>query len=538
MVLVPSHHELGSKLVLDNVVLPPAWGNQSVPSTTNDAYCAKDLELALNSIFNNQNVGPFICRELIQRLVTSNPSREYVYRVAQVFNDDGTGVRGNLQAVIQAILLDYEARSPDMISQPAFGKQREPLVRVTELARAFPAPPSVSGVYSQTTNQVVSITTTSPHLLNNGDTAYMMFTDISGNASPTSQGYSVTATSPTTLAITAPQLMTGSYGQTNGIITAGLSGNGLAAGNPVYLVFTTGGASNGLFVVASVIDANHFTVATTDLVQRAGNCLLPKLSAGGYTQTGTNIVISTSGPHGLVAGDSVYINFASGTAVGGTYLVAGVPDPTHFTVTTTKSANQNQNRLSVYGLQAPRLARSGTVVIQENTWNMSYTDMGTVSSLSQSPLRSPTVFNFFYPGYEFPGALASAGLTTPEFQLTTDSGVAEQMNFVEGSILNNTGNTNGLSSFVGGSGAIVLNLAPWMTAGSTSAAGIPTLVSSLNTLLAAGQLSPAAQANIISYVANTNNFPFSSPPTATQMRDRVRAVVHLMVNSPDYIIQK
>ena len=91
-------------------------------------------------------------------------------------------------------------------------------------------------------------------------------------------------------------------------------------------------------------------------------------------------------------------------------------------------------------------------MIQENTWNMSYTDTGTTASLSQSPLRSPTVFNFFYPGYEFPGALASAGLTTPEFQLTTDSGVAAQMNFIEGGILNNTGNTNGLSSFTGGNG--------------------------------------------------------------------------------------
>jgi hypothetical protein len=169
---------------------------------------------------------------------------------------------------------------------------------------------------------------------------------------------------------------------------------------------------------------------------------------------------------------------------------------------------------------------------------MSYTDQGTVSSLSQSPLRSPTVFNFFYPGYEFPGALASAGLTTPEFQLTTASGVAEQINFIEGGILNNTGNTNGLSSFTGGNGSIVLDIDPWMTTNYTSNAGIPTLVSNLNTLLVAGQLSYAAQTNIIGYVANSNNFSYSTPPTQTQMRDRVRAVVHLIANSPDYIIQK
>src|SRR5205085_8696020 len=78
MVLVPTHHELGTKLLLDNVMLPQAWGSQAVSSTTNfDIYCLQDLESALDSIFNNQNVGPFICRELIQRLVTSTPSREY-----------------------------------------------------------------------------------------------------------------------------------------------------------------------------------------------------------------------------------------------------------------------------------------------------------------------------------------------------------------------------------------------------------------------------------------------------------------------------
>jgi hypothetical protein len=538
MVLVPSHHELGPKLVLDNVVLPPAYGNQTVPSTTNDAYCSQDLELALNAIYNNQNVGPFICRELIQRLVTSNPSRDYVYRVAQVFNNDGTGVRGNMQAVVQAILLDYEARSPDMIPQPTYGKEREPLLRVTELARAFPSPPTVSGTYVETTNQTITITTTSPHGMNSGDTAYMIFTDTSGNPAPTSQGYGVTATSQTTLTVNAPQMTVGTYGQTNGIITFAFGNNGLASNNPVYVVFTTGGASNGLFVVSNIIDTTHFNVATTDAVQRAGSCLLPKLSVGGYTQTGTNIVVSTTGPHGLVAGDSVYINFTSGTAASGTYVVASVSDPEHFTVITAVSKSQNENSLSVYGLQAPVLNRSGTVVIQQSTWNMSYTDTGTTAALSQSPLRSPTVFNFFYPGYEFPGALASAGLTTPEFQLTTASGVAEQMNFIEGGILNNTGNTNGLSSFTGGNGSIVLNINPWMTTNTTSNAGIPLLVSTLNTYLAAGEISAIVQSNIVSYVANTTNFPYSNPPTQTQERDRVRALIHLIVSSPDYIIQK
>jgi hypothetical protein len=239
-----------------------------------------------------------------------------------------------------------------------------------------------------------------------------------------------------------------------------------------------------------------------------------------------------------VAGNSVYINFTSGTAVSGTYVVTAVPGPTFFTITASVSKSQNDNSLTVYSLDPPPLMRSGTVVLQQSTWNMSYTDTGTTSSLSQSPLRSPTVFNFFYPGYEFPGALASAGLTTPEFQLTTASGVSAQMNFIEGGILGNTGNTNGLSSFTSGNGSIVLDLYPWMTTNYTANAGIPSLINNLNTLLAAGQVSAAAQSAIAGYVANTTNFPYSTPPTQTQMRDRVRAVVHLIVNSPDYMIQQ
>jgi hypothetical protein len=538
MVLVPAYHELGTKLLLDNVMLPAAQGASANSTLTNfDYYCSQDLEKALDCVFSNQNVAPFICRELIQRLVTSNPSRDYVYRVAQVFDDDGAGVRGNMQAVIRAILLDYEARSASMISQPGYGKQREAVIRVTSLARAFPAPSPVAGNYSETTNQLITISTPAPHRLNSGDTVYLTFADTSGHAAPTAQGYSATVLTTTNFTVNSPQLSAGSYTQSNGVITVDISGNGLTTNNPLYLVFTTGGGTNGLFNISTVIDTAHFTVATADAAIRSGNCLLPKISAGGYTQTGTSILVSTTGPHGLVVGNSVYINFTSGTAKTGTYAIDTVPDAADFTVTASASANQNHNSLSVYSLAMPQLARSGTVVMQEDTWNVSYTDKGGAASLMESPLRSPTVFNFYYPGYMFPGALASAGLTTPEFQLTTDTGVASQMNFIEGGILNNTANTNGLSSFTGGNGSIVLDISPWMTTTYTSNLGIPILVNNLNSLLAAGQVSAAAQSAIVSYVASTN-FAYSTPPTHTQMRDRVRAVAHMIVSSPDYMIQK
>jgi uncharacterized protein (DUF1800 family) len=538
MVLVPTHHELGTKLLLDNVMLPAAQGNAGNPALTNfDYYCSQDMEQALDCIFNNQNVAPLICRELIQRLVTSSPSRDYVYRVAEVFNDNGAGVRGDMRAVIRAILLDYEARSSDLISQPDYGKQREALLRVTALARAFPGPSPIAGVYSQTTNQFITVSTSSPHRLANGNTVLLTFTDTSGHAAPTTQGYGATVLNATSFTVNSPQQLAGSYSQTNGVLTAFISGNGLTTNDPSYLVFTTGGASDGLFHIATVIDAAHFTVTTTNMAALAGSCLLPKLSAGGYTQTGTSILISTTGPHGLSAGNSVYIHFTSGSAVDGTYTIASVSDPTHFAVTSETSVSQSHNSLSVYSLDPPQLRRSGAVVVQEGTWNMGYTDSGGASSLMESPLRSPTVFNFYYPDFEFPGALASAGLTTPEFQLTTDSGIASQMNFIEGSLLGNYGNTNGLSSFAGGNGSIVLDLSPWMTVNYTANSGVPALVNDLNSLLAAGALSAAAQSAIVSYVASTN-FAYGSPPTQAQMRDRVRAVVHLITSSPDYVIQK
>ena len=541
MVLVPTHHELGTKLLLDNVVLPAAAGTQANPSSTNfDAYCSQDLEAALDALFNHQNVGPFICRELIQRLVTSNPSRDYLYRVVQVFNDNGAGVRGDLQAVLKAILLDYEARSPQISAMASFGKQREPLLRATALARAFPASTSLGGSYTQNGNQVISVTTSNAHRLYTGDIVWLNFSDTSGQAAPFSQGYRVTVTSPTSFTVVPPGLLLGSYVESSSTnnpntnnIAVTISGNGLLPGQPVYLTFTNGGAISGLYQVFSTNSTSTFNVTALDSQSIVGGCLMPRLSAGGFTQKGTNITVDFAGPHGLNPGDPFYVVFTPGTGSNGQYSVATVPDPLHFTFTVTNSVRQTQNSMTIYPLVAPALIRSGDVAVQLSTWHMSYTD----SSLTQTPLRSPTVFNFFMPDFRFPGALASAGMTAPEFQLTSDTSVAVQMNFMQGGLLVNA-NTNGLTSFVSGSGAIALDVSPWMTSSYTSNGGIPSLVDALNTLLTGGQLSTAAKTAIVTYVANTTNFPYGTTPTDSQMRDRVRAVAHLIAVSPDFIIQK
>ncbi|CAB5723879.1 Protein of uncharacterised function (DUF1800) [Delftia tsuruhatensis] len=95
------------------------------------------LKTALDTLFNHPNVGPFIGRQLIQRLVTSNPSPAYVGRVAAAFADNGSGTRGDLRAVIAAVLLDPEARGAAGLANPQYGRLREPMVRFVQWGRTF-----------------------------------------------------------------------------------------------------------------------------------------------------------------------------------------------------------------------------------------------------------------------------------------------------------------------------------------------------------------------------------------------------------------
>lgn len=123
------YHDTGEKTLLDGLVLPAGQSAQT------------DLTAALDSIFNHPNVGPFVCRALIQRLVSSNPSPAYVYRCGQAFANNGSGVRGDLKAVVKSILLDYEARAPQLATRPDAGHLREPFVRLVALLRAIDARP-------------------------------------------------------------------------------------------------------------------------------------------------------------------------------------------------------------------------------------------------------------------------------------------------------------------------------------------------------------------------------------------------------------
>lgn len=111
-------------------------GTVSIPA---EQAAEDELDIALGQLFNHPNTGPFIGKQLIQRLVTSNPSTGYVGRVALKFNDNGDGVRGDLKAVVKAILTDQEAFNGHIDAPETFGKLKEPLLRVAQLWRAYQA---------------------------------------------------------------------------------------------------------------------------------------------------------------------------------------------------------------------------------------------------------------------------------------------------------------------------------------------------------------------------------------------------------------
>lgn len=140
MILIPANHDLGQKTLLNY----PGAQNTTIPACTNctndaaiNTYAQDSLNQALNNIFNHPNVGPFLGKLLIQHLVTSDPSPAYVARVAAAFNDNGAGIRGDMKSVIRAILLDPEARG-NIKTAPRYGKLREPVQLITNLARIFP----------------------------------------------------------------------------------------------------------------------------------------------------------------------------------------------------------------------------------------------------------------------------------------------------------------------------------------------------------------------------------------------------------------
>ena len=772
-----------------------------------DLYGLTELDRAIDNIVNNDNVPPYICRQLIQRLVTSDPSPGYVYRVVQKFKNNGSGVRGDLAAVVSQILLDGEARRSSLTqTSTSFGKQREPMLRLTGTARAFPAV-NYTGTYSQLTgvnSNKLRIITSAPNNFNSGFTVALNFrgnytttTPPSPSNNPTSTNYSINATlgiastttdisaidatspcrvhtvaphgladgnaviingvtggtfsaalttqrtitfidantfdvvgvnctavptsvgsakmisnpckittvqahglttgdnvtisgttgtfSPVisggtftvtvvdttsftvasnctvasavntgslvganTLDVTATGMTNATYTQsagsnlltvntggpptnavvpgttvnittivpgaapstdpcivttsaahnlvTGGLVTIagvtdGVSGSAItgtfvptvtdantftvpvscttaaATGNTtklirsrVYLAFltqtTAGGAfipGDGIFDVQTNPTTAIFTITTADtpVTARGGNVLLPKLTTS-YTPLSSNTIVqfNTNVNHNLVSGQNVWVDVpvvGSPLADAEYTMSAVLTDEDHFQTSYLPAAlnggiypkpSGSNNGITLYPLVAPPLGRSGSVAISQSTFNLGSTE----GTLTQSPLNAPTVFNYFFPNYKFPGTLANTGLDSPEFQLTTDTNVMNLTNSLTNMVIGTgggNGNLNGLASFNNGNGNVVMDIGPYIkVTDDLSNAAIPALVAQLARLLVGAPLETNTTNTIVGFVANTTNFPLTGTGTNLQKRDRVRAIIHLIITSAEYAVQK
>jgi len=337
---------------------------------------------------------------------------------------------------------------------------------------------------------------------------------------------------------------------------------------------TTGQSVNSTFLI-TVIDATHFSIplqcvtaptsSTGNVTLPTGSTLIPSIN-GGYTVTNINgksyLILQSGTNFDLNAGDQIYVNILLANtpigAVDGLYTIlnpATIPlaiAPNQVVVQSPISitAGVPNSGTAYYGFPQVihQFTRNGTCRVDYGTWNIGFTTSG---SLDQSPLNAPTVFNYFYPNYSYPGAIAQTGMTTPEFQLTDATDTLNLTNTVINGILGNTASSqvNGFMDFFNNQGPLVLDCGatvPWPLAGTNYMSTTPTnwtsdvtnLVSTLGTLLCGNNLSSTTQSSIVSFVNNTSNFPYSSPPTNQQINNRIRAVIQLILCSAEYSIQK
>jgi hypothetical protein len=282
--------------------------------------------------------------------------------------------------------------------------------------------------------------------------------------------------------VTTPSYSIGGTGNQ----TVTINSNVFLAGDHVYIQFTSGsllGAGyDGVYTIANGTGGNTSTNCTISLASSppgtvSGNVLIPRLT-GGYTVTtaagNSTITLQTANNFDLKATDSVWVDFLVTISPLGApsqmYTVSAVPGNNLVTVqapTVLTAGTESTNGMVAYPQTITNQTRQGTVNVDFSTWNINNTT--TNSTLNQSPLDATTVFNYFYPSYEYSGPvshagttaptfplIAQAGMTTPEFQMTDASDTLNLTNAVILGILN-AGNTFGYTSFFSGGGAIVMD---------------------------------------------------------------------------------
>jgi len=492
--------------------------------------------------------------------VTSTPSRGYIYRVTSKFNDNGSGVRGDMKAVIKAILLDYEARSVAASSAPGYGKQREPVLRTSQFVRAFRPANNFAGTFSQDGGLITVDTAPIAHRLAASQKVLLGFT--SANLAATDSDYSVFSVSGTTFTVRTKDVHRSTWTQSAGVVTVTTpSAHGFKTGASVLLRFRNGAAlADGVFVIfvdPLVMNPTTFTVSVAGS-SGSGECDVAWLQ-GVYAQSSSTLTIASNTLSGLTAPAKLDLVFTPVTGQtilppNGTYTITSVStsDPRILTITpdvgtlpTSTGTLSGSFHAASSGLM---IDRAGSAVSGYSDWNVGDTD----TDLGQTPLRSPTVFNYFLPDYQHPGVLASNGLTTPEFQISSETNVIRQTNYLFGGIYSTSsttsltnGYTNGFSSFKNGNHDMMMDFSSWMgprTSGTdywTNTTNLRALIQEFSKILMAGGMSTALEDQIYNYVSNTANITYNATtPSDSERRNRIRAILYLIAVSPEHAIQR
>ncbi len=251
----------------------------TIPANTPGATA---LKTALDTLAAHPNVGPFIGRQLIQRLVTSNPSPGYVSRVAAKFANNGNGVRGDLAAVLRAVLLDDEARTDLRLTDPNWGKLREPMLRLIQWARSFKAT-SLTGDWSIGNTSDASRSLGQSPLRSPSVFNYFR------------PGYVPAGTAIATAALVAPEFQlaneTSVAGYLNSLQTFVSSGNRDV--RPDYSAELALAADANALVdrIALLLTANQLTTATRSTIVNAVNSIAATTDAGRANRVYTAVLL-------------------------------------------------------------------------------------------------------------------------------------------------------------------------------------------------------------------------------------------------------
>ncbi|QDZ08334.1 DUF1800 domain-containing protein [Sphingomonas panacisoli] len=262
-------------------------GTASFLGTSTSGGGMAAIKVALDTIFAHANVPPFVSKQLIQRLVTSNPSPAYVGRVSAAFANNGAGVRGDMKAVIKAILTDSEARDDTALTAANAGKIREPIMRLTGWARAFgvnsPANTWPFGDTSSTSTRIGQSPGRSPSVFN-------FFRP----------GYSPPATAISAAGLVAPEFQITNEQSVVAYINyfQSIVANGAGDAKPDYTTILTKASDSAALVaeVNTVLAAGQLSTATQASIKTAVDSISATATNGPINRVGVAILLTLASP--------------------------------------------------------------------------------------------------------------------------------------------------------------------------------------------------------------------------------------------------